>query len=49
VLALPVVFLVALATTRAHALNFLFTDYALAGLFFGGTGAALSVLRPRSF
>jgi uncharacterized membrane protein len=44
VLALPVVFLVALATVRSHSPNFIFTDYALAGVFFGGMGAGLHVL-----
>lgn len=44
VLTLPVVFLVALAIARAKAPNFLFSDYALASLFFGGMGAALTCL-----
>jgi hypothetical protein len=45
VLTLPVVFLVALATTRFGRPNFSFTDYALAGVFFGGIGAGLSLVR----
>lgn len=43
VLTLPVVFLVGVATIRAGRLNFLFTDYALAGAFFGAMGAGLSI------
>ena len=45
VLTLPVVFLVALASVRVHAPNFVFADYALAGVFFGGLGAGMSLLR----
>jgi len=41
VLTLPVIFLVALATTRAGALNFVFADYALPAAFFGSLGVGL--------
>jgi len=44
VVSIPVVFLVILATLQSHAPNFAFTDYALAGVFFGGMGAGLSAL-----
>jgi hypothetical protein len=44
VLAIPVVFLVALATIRSHAPNFAFTSYALASVFFGGLGAGLTLI-----
>ena len=40
VLFIPVVFLVALATFRAGALSFLFSDYAIASVFLGSFGAA---------
>jgi hypothetical protein len=43
VLTLPVVFLVGLSTLRDWS-NFAYTDYALAGVFFGGLGAGLGVV-----
>jgi hypothetical protein len=48
VLAVPVLFLVALATIRAHALNFAFTSYALASVFFGGLGAGLTLINSET-
>jgi hypothetical protein len=43
VLTLPVIFLVALATARAGAPNFVFADYALPAAFFGSLGVGLKV------
>lgn len=47
-LTLPVVFLVALSTLRWGWPNFAYADYGLSGVFFGGLGAGLRVLRSES-
>jgi hypothetical protein len=44
VLTVPVVFLVALASTRAGGPNFTFTDYAVPGVFFGVIGVGLNAV-----
>jgi hypothetical protein len=46
VLAIPVVFIVTMATIRSHAPDFRFTSYALASVFFGGIGAGLTLILP---
>lgn len=49
VIVFPVLILVGLATYRFGSPNFAFTDYALAGVFLGGLGAALSLAGRESF
>jgi hypothetical protein len=46
VLLFPVVLLVGLATLRFGSLNLAFADYALPGVFLGGLGAGLHIVRP---
>jgi len=46
VLTVPVIFLIIVASMRVHGPNFMFADYAVAGLFFGVFGTMLRTFGP---